>query len=195
MMKSLLLAPLFVALAAAPAAAEMDDFGKGSITVGFQNVGARGVNLDVEAAANLGIFEGFAHILTPPGAFTSFFTTEAGVLFVGHTRRYLPIDLQPVMGMAFGMLMQDVANTRGSTDTDINLSMYMPVGLRYGFTAGGLGLQAEVAYRLSALNSGKADLNRWHFELGGHTGKLAAAAFYEMGAVYNGPGARIGLAF
>jgi hypothetical protein len=143
---------------------------------------------------NLGIMELGATIMAPPSNFTGFFTTRAAATFVGHTRRYLPIDLMPVMGMGFGVLMRDIPKG-SSTTTDINIEMYMPVGLRYGFGLGGFGLQAEALYHLVALNSGKADLQHWHFGVDANAGKFMGGVFYETGAVYNGPGARVGLAF
>lgn len=176
--------------------ADMDAMGTGNVTAGFQSVGGRGLNLGVEGLVDLGVMDLSARLMAPPASVISFFTAEAGATFVGHSRNFLPlpVDLQPMMGLAFSTLMQDIPKG-SSTTTDLNIDMFMPVGLGLQVPLGVTSLQAKALYHLTAIQSGKADLQHWRFEVGANLGKLYGAVYLEQGAVYNGPGARVGLAF
>jgi hypothetical protein len=198
MIKHSLLAALAVLATATPAFADLDAMGTGNATVGFQSVGGRGLNLGLEGTIDLGVMDLGARLMAPPGNVIGFFTAEAGATFVGHTRNMLPfplpVDVQPMMGLAFSFLMQDIPKG-SSTTTDLNIDMFMPVGLAVQIPLGVTSLQAKALYHLTAISTGKSDLQHWRFEVGGNLGKLFGAVYLEQGAIYNGPGARVGLAF
>ncbi len=194
---SFLLALALSALATAPAQARPDD-GRMQLWLGGQSVTGPGLVGTVGFSADLGLAELGAHVMAPPAAFTSFFTTDASLTFVGHTRSFLPIDLMPVMGFGAAFLMRDVPKTPArNTTTDLNIYMYMPVGLRYALRAGGLSIGAEALYHFPGLYlmQGTADPAHWHYELTSKLGNFNVGAYYESGAVYNGPGVRVGFSF
>lgn len=170
--------------------------GPSNLSFGLQSVGGHGLVASIGAQSINELFEMNARIQAPPASFLGFFDTDANVCFVGQTGAFLPVNLMPMMGIGASFLMQDVPNGT-ATDTDINIDLYAPVGLRYVLNLGALTLGAQALYHFTALPlwKGKADLNHWRFEVDAKTGKLFAGAFYDMGTVFNGPGARVGLAF
>jgi hypothetical protein len=181
----------------APIQEEEPDMQLGAqFSLGAQLTSGDGLLGNLKVLGTAGIAELGASLMMPPSSPLSFFTVDAYLAFVGHTRSFLPIDLMPVMGFGMASSFRDVTTAKGPT-TDLNMWMYMPVGLRYQLRLGGLSVGAEALYHFPALYlmKGITDPARWHFELNSRVGGLVAGAFYEMGPVYNGPGARVGLAF
>jgi hypothetical protein len=186
---------------AVPAAGTLADqdlpLGGGSFSLGIQNQSTYGPTASFRTALQQGGFEMGASLMAPPSKLLSFFTADAYIAFQGQTGSFLPINLLPVMGCGFGTSFLDVPDGRGDTKTDLNLWMYMPVGLRYAMKLGTLSIGAEALYHLPALwlIKGPQDPSRWHFGVQARRGNLFGELFQETGAVYNGPGARAGLIF
>lgn len=190
------------ALSAAPAEAalpragtltpEQRPNGVGNFTLGAQAFGGQGLVGTLQFTGTHELAEIGAHLKAPPGNFIGFFTADMYLAFIGQTGAFLPVNVMPVMGIGGAVLMNEIG-----TQTDINAYLYMPVGVRYAFAVGGLSLGAEALYHFPAVwfYKGASDPSRMRFELSGRSGNLFGAAYYENGAVYNGPGARVGLSF
>lgn len=193
----LLLTAALVGLAAPAQAAELLDaedmpLGRGSITFGAQ-ASTSGLLGSVRTAFGMGGAEFGASLMAPVSAPLSFFTADGYLQFVGQTGSFLPINLMPIMGFGMATTFRDLPTNK----LDLLMWMYMPVGLRYVVQTGGLSVGAEALYHLPALYmiKGQTDPARWHFEVTARAGRFLGGAFYELGPVYNGPGARVGVAF
>lgn len=180
-----------------PAQAQMTE-PSGGISFGAQLTSGDGLLGSVKVVGGVGVAELGATLMAPPANPLSFFTADAYLAFVGSTASFLPINLQPVMGFGMATNFRDVPAPRGTgTTLDLGMWMYMPVGLRYNIGVRNLNVGVEALYHLPAVYmlKGVTDPARWHFEANTRLGVLDAAAFYELGAVYNGPGVRVGLTF
>lgn len=187
-------AGLLLALAAPAQADTLEPHGR--VTFSGQLTSSHGLLGAMQFQGGMDVAELGATLMAPPANPLSFFTADAYLAFVGHTGSFLPINLKPVMGFGMAANFRDIT-TGTRSPTDINMWMYMPVGLRYGWSAGGLSLGAEALYHLPAVYmiKGATDPARWHFEVSARTGPLLGGVYYELGPVYNGPGARFGLSF
>lgn len=204
-LRALALAAAFLAIPAPalalPAAGTLPDEalpnGGGLFTLGIQNTSGNGPLASFRTSLQQSGFEMGAALQAPPANLLSFFTANGYIAFQGQTGAFLPINLMPVMGFGMASSFLDIPDARGGTKTDINIWMYMPVGLRYAMKLGTITLGAEAMYHLPALmmNNRAIDPSHWHFGVQARRGMLFGELFQETGALYNGPGARAGLVF
>ncbi|MFP5500950.1 MAG: hypothetical protein ACLGIN_00585 [Candidatus Sericytochromatia bacterium] len=199
-MQKLLAFPLAVAATlalAGPALAFDDDESAGiDLSVGAQAIGGAGLVGTVDFKADM-IFADLGLSLRMSPNLTSFFYGDGHLAFNGRLGQYVPLlrGLESVLGVGAAMAMRDVPTTVQKSGSDVGVYVFMPIGLRYRLPVAGLA--AEAVYHLPAFSlwESKEDLSRWRFALSGQAASLAWGAYYEVGPVFNGPGARIGWRF
>lgn len=199
---ALLVAPLTLALGAAPALAlsvAKPVYDPIHLGVEAQSVSGKGLMTGVTYAVNLDSLETGGRLIFYPQGFTKFFTGDYRIAFAPKLGGgLLPFTLQPIAGLEGGMYIDDFIAPAGGTGT-ANAYIAVPVGARATMGFGAISASIEGIYHFQAFDVLPAqygyDTSRLRLEAGARMGDLAGGVFVEQGKFWSGPGLKLGLNF